>query len=159
MKGIIKQVLLGTCLILLSSCLSDNQIKELDCIGKNVVFGKYPFGIGAKSQYIINQTTGELYEYDEFAEKLKPLTGSGTSEYGWKYIIKSTIVDRKWKKQEITEGLGLQHKEKSYFEINLDIMSYSETYYNYEYNWEKVWVVEGTCSWKKPKTTKILNKE
>ena len=163
MKALIKQVLFLTCLISLSGCSSDNHIKELDCISKKVVFGKPAFGIGAKSQYIINQKTGEFYDYDEFAEKLKPLTGSGTTEGGWKYMIKSTIVDKKWKKQEIIEGLtledGSKDKGKSYFEIDLNTMNYSETNYNYGYNWEKVWVVEGACSWKQPKTTKILNKE
>ena len=107
-----KNIYIPFLLILLSGCLSDNHIKELDCISKKVVFGK-PVGIEAKSQYIINQKTGEFYEYDEFAEKLKPLTGSGTNEYGWKYMIKSTIVDKKWKKQEIIEGLTLNDKGKS----------------------------------------------
>jgi len=154
-----KNIYIPFLLVLLSGCLSDNHIKELSCIGKKVVFGKPAFGIGAKSQYILNQKTGELYVYDEFFEKLKPLTGSGTSEYGWKYMIKSTIVDKKLKKQEVIEGLTLEDRGKSDFEINLDTMNYSETNYYYNNNWEKVWVVKGTCNWEKPKTTKIWSKD
>lgn len=154
-----KFILIPILLFILCGCSSANNIIEIDCEGNKVVFGDPSFGVGFKSQYIINRKTGEYYEYDEFTEKLKLLTGKGENEEGWKYTIKSVVVDKKWKKQEIVEGLSLKDKGKSYLEIDLNTLRYSETNYDYAYNWEKVWSVEGICRFKKPKTTEILNEK
>lgn len=154
-----KLISISIVLFSLCSCVSTSNIIELDCEGKKVVFGNPSFGVGSKAQYIINRKTGTYYEYDKFTEKLKPLTGEGTNEMGWKYMIKSVVADKKWKKQEIIEGLSSGDKGKSYLEVDLNNLRYLERNYNYAYNWEEVWSVEGVCSLKKPKTTEILNEK
>lgn len=144
----------------LCSCVSTNNIVELDCEEKKVIIGKPPFWrAGLKTQYIINRKTGEYYGYDKFTEKLKLSTGVGTNEEGWKYKIQSVVIGNKWKKQEIIEGLSSKDKYKSYFEVNLNTLRYSEIGYEYEYNWEVSSNYEGICSFKKPKTTEILDKK
>ena len=148
----------------LCSCVSTNNIIELDCEEKKAIIGKPSWGTGLKTQYIINRITGEYYEYDEFTEKLELLTGVGTNDEGWKYKIQSVVSGNKWKKQEIIEGLSqkyssLANKYKSYFEIDLNTLRYSEIGYEYEYNWEATRHYEGICSFKKPKTTEILDKK
>jgi hypothetical protein len=145
----------------LCSCVSTSNIVELNCEEKKVLIGKPSPSMGLKtqSQYIINRKTGVYYEYDEFTEKLKPLTGEGTTEEGWKYIIKSVVVDNKWKKQEIIQELSAKDKYKSYFEVDLNTLRYSEINYYYEYIWELSSHYEGVCSFKKPKTTELLDKK
>lgn len=143
----------------LCSCVSTNNIVELDCEEKKAIIGKPSWGMGLKTQYIINRKTGEYYEYDEFTEKLKLLTGEGINEEGWKYKIKSAVAGNKWKTQSIIEGLSSRDKYKGYFEVDLNTLRYSQINYEYEYNWEVSSKYEGVCSYKKPKATEILDKK
>jgi len=160
-----KFISISILLLSLCSCVSTNNIVELDCEEKKAIIGKPPsWRMGLKTQHIINRKTGEYYKYDKFTEKLKLLTGVGTNEEGWKYKIQSVVVGNKWKKQEIIEGLSskyssLKNKYKSYFEVDLNTLRYSEIGYEYEYNWEVSSNYEGICSFKKPKTTEILDKK
>lgn len=148
----------------LCSCVSTNNIVELNCEEKKAIIGKPSWGAGLKTQYIINKKTGEYYEYDEFTEKLKLLTGVERNEEGIKYKTQSVIVGNKWKKQEISEGYkskypSLKDKYKNYFEVDLNTFRYSDFSYEYEDNWEVSRNYEGICSFKKPKTTEILDKK
>lgn len=143
-------------LLSMAGCFYGSDIKELECVTKKVLTGNPSFSIGTKSEYIINKNTGEYYVYDEFTEGLKKLEGSGKDdEYGWEYSIKSTIAGNKWKKSEVVTNPISKDKGKSYTEIDLNSMVFTETNYEYDVSWNKVHSVNGICRWKKPKTTKL----
>jgi hypothetical protein len=135
-----------------SGCNFLNPIKQVECKITKILSGKPSYNIGQKKGWIFNDRTGVFYIYDNFTEKLR-LPQKDEEENGWIFNTKSTIINDKWKKEEIGTYLKDGRKAKTYVEINLKTMTMEFSKFTYGLGWEKTWGVSGVCEWKKPKTT------